>query len=131
MCSGECLRFENQNFQQNLHLRVLQMSYEPIFNQSLAIYGVKFLRACLMAEPDHYARIFIRHNIFRLLLHLLKTTLSHVVPRSRSEGSLLESVILEFFNFISISIETSPAIASLVKALVCCQQRLRFFLLLL
>jgi hypothetical protein len=94
------------------------MSCEPYLDPFLAVCAVKFLRACLSAESEHYARIFIRHNIFRPILNLLKSSLITYAPSSRCEGSLLESVLLEFFNFLSTSIESSPSIASLVKCLV-------------
>ncbi|KAH8742030.1 hypothetical protein FG386_003532 [Cryptosporidium ryanae] len=89
-------RIKYKILQNQLPYRLLQIATYP-FHKIFFISVVKFLKTCLGTRDDFYYRLFAKHDIFKeifLVLFKLK------VPRSRGEGCILESVILEMLEFI-------------------------------
>lgn len=89
-------RIKYKILQNQLLQKLLHIATRP-FHKIFSISVVKFLRTCLGTRDDFYYRLFTKYDIFKyifLIMGQLK------VPRSRGEGSILESVIIEMLDFI-------------------------------
>ncbi|KAJ1607763.1 hypothetical protein OJ253_2197 [Cryptosporidium canis] len=89
-------RIKYKILQNQLPQKLFRIATSP-FHKIFSISVIKFLRTCLGTRDDFYYRLFIKYDVFRyifLIIGQLK------VPRSRGEGSILESVIIEMLEFI-------------------------------
>ncbi|KAJ1609623.1 hypothetical protein OIY81_2299 [Cryptosporidium canis] len=89
-------RIKYKILQNQLPQKLFRIATSP-FHKIFSISVIKLLRTCLGTRDDFYYRLFIKYDVFRyifLIIGQLK------IPRSRGEGSILESVIIEMLEFI-------------------------------
>lgn len=89
-------RIKYKILQNQLPRKLFRIATSP-FHKIFSISVIKLLRTCLGTRDDFYYRLFTKYDVFKyifLIMGQLK------VPRSRGEGSILESVIIEMLEFI-------------------------------
>lgn len=89
-------RIKYKILQNRLPQKLFRIATCP-FHKIFSISVIKFLRTCLGTRDDFYYRLFTKYDIFKYIF-LIMSQLK--VPRSRGEGSILESVIIEMLEFI-------------------------------
>ncbi|EEA07236.1 uncharacterized protein CMU_001070 [Cryptosporidium muris RN66] len=89
-------RIKYKVLQNQLPYRIIHLATNP-FHKLFCIAAIKFLRTCLGIRDEFYYRLFAKHDILRDVMYILDNI---KVSRSRGEGCVLESVILEMLDFI-------------------------------